>query len=118
MIGSDAEQTHELSFPQGGRPTGLCDAQGVNRIEAFGWFDATDLLPFDAIVPVDLIPTDLPDLVERIQGGMALGFLQREQIFLKDWVVQIKPNSGARVIRRHGTVARLWLAEHHRQARD
>jgi SAM-dependent methyltransferase len=45
-------------------------------------------------VAVPLIPGQLADFVERIQGCMALGLWQREQIVLKHRVVQVEPDLG------------------------
>ena len=94
MIGRDGEQSHEIPVTVRSRPARLGDAQGVDRIDPLGWPDAGDLLPLQALVSVQLVPGQLADFVERIQGCVALGLLQREQVVLKHRIVQVEPDLG------------------------
>ncbi len=100
MIGRDGEQSDEIPVTIPSRPACLGDAQGVDRINALGWPDAGDLLPLEAWVTVELVPGQLADFVERIQGCVTLGLLQREQVVLKHRIVQVEPDFG--VTARHG----------------
>lgn len=100
MIQRDGEQSDEIPVTVRRRPACLGDAQGVDRIDALGWSDAGDFLPLQALVAVQLTPGQLANFVERIQGCMALGLLQREQVVLKHRVVQVEPDFG--FIVRHG----------------
>ena len=99
VIGRDGEQPDEIRVTIRGGPARLGDAQGVDRIDALRWLDAGDLLPLEPLIAVKLVPGQLADLVERIQCSMALRLLQREQIGLKDGVVQVEPD--LRVTARH-----------------
>lgn len=100
VIRRDGEQSDEIPVTVRSRPACLGDAQGVDRIDALGWSDAGDLLPLQALVSVQLVPGQLANFVERIQGCVALGLLQREQVVLKHRVVEVEPDLGFTV--RHG----------------
>lgn len=100
MIGRDGEQSDEIPVTVRSRPACLGDAQGVDRINALGWPDADDLLPLEARVTVELVPGQLADFVERIEGCVSLGLLQRGQVVLKHRIVQVKPDLGFTA--RHG----------------
>ena len=94
MIGRDGEQADEIPVTVRRRPTCLGDVQGVDRIDPLGWPDAGDLLPLQALVAVQLVLGQLADFLERIQGSVALGLLQCEQVVLKHRIVEVEPDLG------------------------
>lgn len=97
MVRRNGEEADEIPIPVGSIP--VCsgtarsaDAQGVNRIYGWWWLETADFLPLEALVAVELNPSELANLVEGIHGCMPFGFLQREQIVLKHGVVEVQPN--------------------------
>lgn len=75
VIWHDSKQAQEITITVRCGPACLGDAHRVNCIDTLGWPDAGDLLPLDAMIPVQLVPCQVADFVEGIQGCMALGLL-------------------------------------------
>ncbi len=71
MVGRDREQTNVITLSIRLRSASLGDSQGIDRIDVLRRFDAGDLFPYQALIPIELVPGQLPDLVESIlmQGG-------------------------------------------------
>ena len=94
MIGRDGQQAHEIPVTMRSGPACQSNAQRVDRINALRWPDAGDFFPLESLIAVQLVPRQLADFVEGVQGCVALGLLQRQQLVLKHRVVQVEPDTG------------------------
>ena len=103
VVRGDRQQTDELAVPVSRGPSRLGDPQRIHRRDSRGWRDADDLLPFQAVVRIDLAPRHAAQFVQRFQRGMSVGLGQREQVVLKYRVVQIEPDLGGRRRLSHST---------------
>jgi hypothetical protein len=48
---------------------------------------AHDLFPLEPLVPVDLIPGEVADLLQRVETALLFVFLQPKPALLKDFIV-------------------------------
>ena len=87
MVRSYGEETNEIAIAKARSATCLSNAQRVERIDPRRRRYARNFLPLDAGIPVDLIPGELPELVERIQYAGALGLVESEQVPLEHFVI-------------------------------
>ena len=94
MVNSNSEHSHIGSFSVRGCPSRLRNAQRVNGIYSLRRTNAENLFPLQALVAVDLLPRELTDLAQCVERRMALGFLQRKQVFLKRRIVQVQDDPG------------------------
>ncbi len=99
MVRGDGEQAEVIAFAVRRAATCLGEAQGIKRVNALWRFDAADFFPLQTLVTVKLVPAQLQDFAQRIEGRMALWFLQIEQLLFEDWVVQVKAYQA--VVRAH-----------------
>ncbi len=60
MIGCDGQQSNKVAVSVSSSAPGLRDAQRIYSGDPIGRSDADDLLPFQAVVDIDLIPMHLP----------------------------------------------------------
>src|SRR6266571_1420717 len=61
-VGLDGKKPHEVALPVRGGPPRPCDAKGIDRVNALRRLDARYLLPLQSLVPVELVPSKLPEL--------------------------------------------------------
>jgi len=91
-LGRFLEHNFEIQNYPARTTTGLRDSQWVDRIDTRRWIYADDSFPLQTVVPVKRAPTQQPDLSQGINRRDASGLLQTEQVFLKNWVFQVKTN--------------------------
>ena len=92
VVWRHGQETHELTVTVRGAPTGVRDSQRVNGINAQRRFDTHDFFPLQTIVAVELVPAQLPDFSQGINGRVPFWLLQAKQMFLKNRIIQVQPN--------------------------
>ena len=105
MVTSHCEQSHVLAISECSCSARLSDAQRIDAVNPWRRSHTDDFFPLEPVVPVDLRPGHLADLVQGVQGCMSLWLLQSEQICLKCRVVQVKQDLVNGLTRHRGPTA-------------
>lgn len=87
MVLLDGKKTHEIAIAKSGSPARPGDPKRIDRISAFGRRHADDLLPFQPRIAIDLVPGQLPDLVQRFKDALPLFLVEPEPGLLKALVI-------------------------------
>ena len=67
VVESDRQQANELAIAVSRCSPRLSNAQGVNRVNAWRRLDAAQFFPLQTSIQVNLVPGQLPNLVERLK---------------------------------------------------
>ena len=87
MVRLDGEEPHEIGISKSGGPARPSNPKGIDRINAFGRRNANDLFPFQPRIAVDLVPSQLPDLVQRLKNTVPLFLFEPEPGLLEGLVI-------------------------------
>ena len=87
MIRFHGQQPHEIAIAKSRGPARPGDPKRIDRINAFGRRNADDLLPFQPRIAIDLIPGQLPDLVQRFKNALPLFLVEPEPGLLEALVI-------------------------------
>ena len=89
VIRGNRQEPDVVAVSVRGAATYLRDAQRIEGVYTCRGCRADNFFPLQTIVSIELRPGQLSELLERVQSGMAIGFLQVQQTGLKNRVVEV-----------------------------
>lgn len=87
MIGFHCQESHEIAIAESRGPARPGDSKRIDRVDALWRRNADDLLPFQPRIAIDLIPSQLPDLVQRLKDALPLFLVEPEPGLLEALVI-------------------------------
>jgi hypothetical protein len=87
VIRFHGQQPQEIAIAKSRGPARPGDSKRIDRIDALWQRNADDLLPLEPRISIYLIPSQLPDLVQRLKDALPLFLVEPEPGLLEALVI-------------------------------